>query len=337
MNLSKNKILYTNCTHIPLELLSTLGYRVKRFLPENVKEKDNNFLLPTDYCPYSKVLLNYFLEDKKQIVMSTSCDAMRRVYDIVNNNTVLVDVPGQISKLHINYLKNQYQQIIERLDKNNKYAANNLICEIKNYNKLRKLFYNYLISLYNSKHNTLVGLWKGLNFFYDKKYDNLKTYTEKFRKLKYNSQNRPEILLLGSCLLDGTIISLIEKIGLKINCIDSCTGEKITNFQINPEKKDPLFTLAKSYLNNIICPRMMVPERRLSNIRSLYNDRKPQGIIYFIPKFCDQASYDFLYIKKWTEKENIPLLKVEGKYNSGKSGRLLTRINAFKESINLKL
>ncbi len=131
MNLSKNKILYTNCTHIPLELLSTLGYRVKRFLPENVKEKDNNFLLPTDYCPYSKVLLNYFLEDKKQIVMSTSCDAMRRVYDIVSNNTMLVDVPGQNSKLHINYLKSQYQQIIERLDNDNKYTANNLRCEIK--------------------------------------------------------------------------------------------------------------------------------------------------------------------------------------------------------------
>ena len=72
--------------------------------------------------------------------------------------------------------------------------------------------------------------------------------------------------------------------------------------------------------------RMMDPTGR----KKLYNDPSVAGIIYHTVKFCDFYSFEYAEIKNHTD---VPLLKIESDYTIQSSGQLLTRLEAFAESI----
>ena len=83
---------------------------------------------------------------------------------------------------------------------------------------------------------------------------------------------------------------------------------------------------AGEILGQIPCMRMMDPTGR----KKLYNDPSIAGIIYHTVKFCDFYSFEYADIKNHTD---VPLLKIESDYTIQSSGQLLTRLEAFAESI----
>ena len=74
------------------------------------------------------------------------------------------------------------------------------------------------------------------------------------------------------------------------------------------------------------CMRMMDNTGR----KQLYNDENLKGIIYHTVKFCDFYSFEYADIKQHAA---LPLLKIESDYTVQSSGQLLTRLEAFAESI----
>ncbi len=67
-----------------------------------------------------------------------------------------------------------------------------------------------------------------------------------------------------------------------------------------------------------------------SGRRQLYNDPDLRGIIYHTVKFCDFYGFEYAQIK---ENAGVPLLKIESDYTVQSSGQLLTRLEAFAESM----
>ena len=74
--------------------------------------------------------------------------------------------------------------------------------------------------------------------------------------------------------------------------------------------------------------RMMVNSGR----KRLYNDPNLKGIIYHTVKFCDFYSFEYAQVK---QNITVPLLKIESDYTVQSSGQLLTRLEAFAESMNM--
>ena len=62
----------------------------------------------------------------------------------------------------------------------------------------------------------------------------------------------------------------------------------------------------------------------------LYLDQDLKGIIYHTIKFCDYYGFEYASIKK---NIKVPLLKIETDFTSQSAGQLLTRIQAFSETI----
>ena len=85
---------------------------------------------------------------------------------------------------------------------------------------------------------------------------------------------------------------------------------------------------AKELLGQIPCMRMMDHSGR----KRLYNDPGLKGIIYHTVKFCDFYSFEYAQIK---QNVTVPLLKIESDYTVQSSGQLLTRLEAFAESMNM--
>ena len=62
----------------------------------------------------------------------------------------------------------------------------------------------------------------------------------------------------------------------------------------------------------------------------LYNDPHLRGVIYHTVKFCDYYGFEYSELKG---RLDVPLLKLESDYTIQSSGQLLTRLEAFAESI----
>ncbi len=111
---------------------------------------------------------------------------------------------------------------------------------------------------------------------------------------------------------------------------DTCVHNRSVGENIPPDDLE-FHALMEWYagelLGQIPCMRMTDPTGR----KQLYNDPALSGIIYHTVKFCDFYSFEYAEIKNHV---NLPLLKIESDYTIQSSGQLLTRLEAFAESIN---
>ena len=354
------KIVNINCSYIPPELITASGYNVRRIWPGEIADKGQD-LLPINYCPYSRAFLSQIIDGQKETIIANSCDAMRRVYDAQNNKSFLLQVPRKIREIDVNFYKNKLEDMKNVLlndaklnkgrndgeEKNSISYKQILIKEIKKFNEIRILMTKLRNKLLDNDEVSFSLLIDALNnHYYNKNKKGIKKIIKKVEKNKIENNlnkkhekpgTKPRTIISSSCLLDKSLVKKVEKAGLKVVALDSCLGERSFDFGVKLGGESPLKSLANAYLEKAPCPRMMEIDRRLEKIKNLISERKASGLIYFIPKFCNQASYDFKYIKDWAQENNFPLLKLEGEYNAGLSGKLTTIIEAFKESLEFAL
>ena len=110
---------------------------------------------------------------------------------------------------------------------------------------------------------------------------------------------------------------------------NTCVNNRSVGTVLPPEDVD-FDTLMDWYagelLHQVPCMRMMDNTGR----KQLYNDPHLEGIIYHTVKFCDFYSFEYAELKQHAA---VPLLKIESDYTVQSSGQLLTRLEAFAESI----
>ena len=110
---------------------------------------------------------------------------------------------------------------------------------------------------------------------------------------------------------------------------DSCVNNRSVGEMAPPDTEDfdeLMLWYAGELLSQIPCMRMMDSTGR----KKLYNRPGLAGIIYHTVKFCDFYSFEYADLK---QHSSVPLLKIESDYTLQSSGQLLTRLEAFAESI----
>lgn len=110
---------------------------------------------------------------------------------------------------------------------------------------------------------------------------------------------------------------------------DSCVNNRSVGEMLPPKDADfdgLMEWYAAELLRQLPCMRMMDNTGR----RQLYNNPNLKGIIYHTVKFCDFYSFEYAQVKR---DATVPLLKIESDYTLQSSGQLLTRLQAFAESI----
>ena len=111
-------------------------------------------------------------------------------------------------------------------------------------------------------------------------------------------------------------------------CVNNrSVGEALVPENVNFEELMQWY--AAELLGQLPCMRMTDNTKR----KQLYLDPNLRGIIYHTVKFCDFYSFEYAQIKAHLA---VPLLKIESDYTVQSSGQLLTRLEAFAESINME-
>lgn len=162
------------------------------------------------------------------------------------------------------------------------------------------------------------GAYKGTSF-------DATRFREAFRTRK--RPTTPYISVLGARVGDE-LFQLMEKTMPLPVRNDTCVNNRAVAL---PEDLDADFdTLmadyARTLLGQIPCMRMIDTTGR----KVLYNDPHLRGVIYHTVKFCDYYGFEYSELKG---RLDVPLLKLESDYTIQSSGQLLTRLEAFAESI----
>ena len=162
------------------------------------------------------------------------------------------------------------------------------------------------------------GAYKGTSF-------DAARFREAFRTRK--RPTAPYISVLGARVGDELFQLMENTMPLPVRN-DTCVNNRAVAL---PEELDADFdTLmadyARTLLGQIPCMRMIDTTGR----KVLYNDPHLRGVIYHTVKFCDYYGFEYSELKG---RLDVPLLKLESDYTIQSSGQLLTRLEAFAESI----
>lgn len=162
---------------------------------------------------------------------------------------------------------------------------------------------------------------------YSGKAFNKKLFIDSFAKT--DSGVNPYIGVLG-VRVSGILEQMIrENIHMDVENL-TCTGGRrlaVIPEEMNNIDEDAMFlAYADALLGQMPCFRMNNNTRR----NQLYLDPNLRGIIYHTIKFCDYYGFEYAGIKK---NIKVPLLKIETDFTSQSAGQLLTRIQAFAETM----
>ena len=199
-----------------------------------------------------------------------------------------------------------------------------------------KLDFLYMIDVLHcdaecSRERTAVQL-KGLAKAYGE-YKGTTFDEEKFRQAFKKPEHivKPHISVLGA-RMGNELFDMVQKSMPYPVENDTCVNNRWVGETEPPTVLDfdeLMFWYAIELLGQIPCMRMMDHSGR----KRLYNDPGLKGIIYHTVKFCDFYSFEYAQIK---QNVTVPLLKIESDYTVQSSGQLLTRLEAFAESMNME-
>lgn len=145
---------------------------------------------------------------------------------------------------------------------------------------------------------------------------------------------RARLLLTGSATDEIDLVEAIEALGGVIVADGLCYSSRVIRRPLDLER-EPLSTLAESYLNDLLCPRMFDDyATRLEHTMGSVRRAAADGAILVHNQFCDLHGVEVVRLRIDLEKEGIPCLVLEKEYGAASDlGRITTRVQAFLERI----
>lgn len=122
------------------------------------------------------------------------------------------------------------------------------------------------------------------------------------------------------------IRTILEERDIHVSFDVTCTG---LERKLLAEKDQVILGYARGLLSQFPCMRMEMASNRDELLKE-YAD-SADGIIYHTVQFCDNYSYEYAWLKDVVTK---PMLLLETDYTKQSYGQILTRIEAFLESLN---
>lgn len=144
---------------------------------------------------------------------------------------------------------------------------------------------------------------------------------------------KKRIVLSGGVCNHPDIYTIIEEAGGAVVGDDLCTGSRYFSGLID-EKADPAEAIAERYRQRVVCPaKHRGLSERADHLVRLVREKRAQGVIFFLLKFCDPHAFDYPYLKEALDRMGIPSLLMEVEDRLPAEGQLRTRFETFVEMI----
>lgn len=153
---------------------------------------------------------------------------------------------------------------------------------------------------------------------------------EKFRQAFAPAEvpGGPYIAVIGARMGDQLFDVVKEVMPLPARNL-TCVSGRDLGHSVPPETQD-FHQLMNWYAGQLLAQTPCMRMEDITGRKKLFNDPDLVGIIYHTIKFCDFYSFEYSRIK---DEAGVPLLKLESDFTLQSSGQVLTRLEAFGETI----
>ncbi|MGN8817310.1 acyl-CoA dehydratase activase [Oribacterium sp. HCP28S3_H8] len=319
MEIRKNGCSYYVCKYTPLELMAAFEgeYSNLNHMPEGFELADQ--VINPNVCGFGKALMQSVMAGEvHELVLVNCCDTIRSVYDILRDSKKL-DFLYMIDMLHSGWACSREQisaQLIAFAKAYRHYKGQEF-----DEAKFRAAFHPP--KRLQEPHLSVLGARMGKQLF---------EMVQDCMPLPVQNDSCVNNRSVGE-VMPPTLASLREELLQGTECSGTAAPEAAQSPRTDGDVLDsPAFArlmdwYAYELIKQIPCMRMMDKTGR----RALLNDPNLKGIIYHTIKFCDFYSFEYADLRQHAP---VPILKIESDYTTSSSGQLLTRLEAFAESID---
>lgn len=295
--------VYYPCKYAPIELLAGYGAACKPVTYEATSFEDADRLAHPNLCGFGKSLIAFALKPEvKALVLTSCCDVMRRVYDVLDAEQCLdflfmVDLPHLTGPAERARLASELERLTEAWER---YSG-----EIFDVGAALSSFEPPVAR--QDARVTLLGahgpesLLKAAESAFDLPVENL------------------------TCTGGRRVASPPASLGRAIReeaCRENCDASTPA-----PDPKEAFIGwYAGALLDQTPCLRMA----DISGRQNLIGTPGQRGVIYHTMKFCDYYGFEYLMA---SQDAVVPMIKVETDGTRQSAGQLSTRLKAFDETL----
>jgi predicted CoA-substrate-specific enzyme activase len=295
--------VYYPCKYAPIELLAGYGAACKPVTYEATSFEDADRLAHPNLCGFGKSLIAFALKPEvKALVLTSCCDVMRRVYDVLDAEQCLdflfmVDLPHLTGPAERARLASELERLAEAWER---YSG-----EIFDVGAALSSFEPPVAR--QDARVTLLGahgpesLLKAAESAFDLPVENL------------------------TCTGGRRVASPPASLGRAIReeaCRENCDASTPA-----PDPKEAFIGwYAGALLDQTPCLRMA----DISGRQNLIGTPGQRGVIYHTMKFCDYYGFEYLMA---SQDAVVPMIKVETDGTRQSAGQLSTRLKAFDETL----
>ncbi len=307
-------------------------------------------------CSFPKSILQMAGEGKYRfldgVITSSVCDTMRRLDEcwrkaVKENETTLPEFHHYFAvphkklhfnlewfveelRLHIRKLEDHFGVVITKEKLNN---------SIKLYNKGRRLLQR--LDEIRCRPNVPISGADALTVYVAAVSIPMEDFVELAEPLLGELENSDatikgkRLFLVGSANDDRALVENIEKTGGVVVGDMMSFGSKFSANMIKEDEDDPVYEIAKAYLENVNHPRMFGKyKERFALLEEKVKKSGADGVILQHIRFCDMHGCENSIFERDLEAMGIPCLKLEREYGPlVETERVKMRAQAFVERI----
>lgn len=167
--------------------------------------------------------------------------------------------------------------------------------------------------------------------------ENCKQVRDRIKQVKSGS-NDPEVFLTGAPVVfpNLKLLSLIEKAGMYVTADDLCSSERVFPGGAcydDTSEYGLMKALADRYHKACICPTYADNDNRVKGILNTLEKYGINGVIYHVLKGCHPYDMESLTLEKELKERGYKFIKIETDYVEEDSQNILTRLEAFKNTL----
>jgi predicted CoA-substrate-specific enzyme activase len=287
------------CKYTPTEILASMGADPVLLQPKVRNFNAADTLMHPNMCSYVKSVLEEMQKsDYDGIVLTTCCDSVRRLYDVLKD-----------------HYPEKFIYVLDLPRKSNDTAISLYTDQIKN-----------MISEYER--------FSGVSFSPASLRERLLCAgTECHAKTSAEYKSGPHVGLIGARYSNGVRNLLDDECANVVFDITCSRKDRTFNTDMLSAADDD--HIVSAYVNELLA---QLPCLRMADVSNRYDFIKEQaahldGLIYHTVKFCDSYSYEYSELHTLTD---IPILKIETDLTEQCEGQIRTRIEAFLETLRTK-
>lgn len=259
----KNNFIGYSCAYIPEEILISGGLDAVRINGDKESNHAEGYL-PINFCPYVKAIweqLHSKNDCLKSVVFATSCDGMRRLYDLFLTykkevRVFMTDVPRSYDKNSIDFYSDRLSKLLNFVQtiSPNKIEINDIKKSIKLINEKRRLL-SELTRFYEADSKQIIPTstyFNILDLSTSSKnsifVSDLKEFLIKVRSIadfkKADPKDIPlrndciKIMVVGNYINDEKFWNIFDNLNIKIISSNLCVSSRYFDFQVNTEDQN---------------------------------------------------------------------------------------------------